>query len=208
MQALALVRLTIPATDPETARAWWSGYAATDEDGDLVLGDVELRFGDRLTVTAVAAVAQAQETTDPEGTRLQLVPPDTESAAQAEATITGFVTSADELPGRPVAALADEVHHVLRQAREQIAGLLQDVPHNKVLATQLALGQRARQGTGAEPEWALHAASTLMSGFVVHGGSRARGVRVTRARGGTPGSASRARPPARASSRSRRRRPR
>jgi hypothetical protein len=46
------------------------------------------------------------------------------------------------------------------------------VPHNKVLATQLALSQRAREEPTAPPDWALHAASTLLSGLVVAGAQR------------------------------------
>jgi len=43
-------------------------------------------------------------------------------------------------------------------------------PHNKVLATQLLLGQRARGSQPGDPEqWRLYAATTLLSGIVVRG---------------------------------------
>ena len=43
-------------------------------------------------------------------------------------------------------------------------------PHNKVLATQLLLGQRALELQQHDPEqWHLRAASTLLSGIVVSG---------------------------------------
>src|SRR5215204_3851215 len=42
--------------------------------------------------------------------------------------------------------------------------------HNKVLATQLLLGQRARRRQPHDPkQWHLHAASTLLIGIVVRG---------------------------------------
>ena len=42
--------------------------------------------------------------------------------------------------------------------------------HNKVLTTQLLLGQRARGLQMGEPEqWHLSAATMLLSGFVVRG---------------------------------------
>ncbi len=43
-------------------------------------------------------------------------------------------------------------------------------PHNKVLATQLLLGQRARGLQMGDPEqWPLSAATSLLSGIVVRG---------------------------------------
>jgi hypothetical protein len=41
-------------------------------------------------------------------------------------------------------------------------------PHNKVLATQFLLGQRARGLQPDDPEqWRLHAATSLLGGIVV-----------------------------------------
>jgi hypothetical protein len=41
-------------------------------------------------------------------------------------------------------------------------------PHNKVLATQLLLGQRARALQPDDPEqWRLYAATSLLSGMVI-----------------------------------------
>jgi hypothetical protein len=48
-----------------------------------------------------------------------------------------------------------------------IQELMSGQRHNKVLATQLLLGQRAREATPDDPEqWRLCAASTLLSGMI------------------------------------------
>jgi hypothetical protein len=95
------------------------------------------------------------------------------AAQQAEASISDFVTRADDLPGPQVDDLADQVSALVEQTRDQIRALLDGVPHNKVLAVQLALGQRART-PATEDQWPLHAASTLMSGFVIGGATSGR----------------------------------
>ena len=52
----------------------------------------------------------------------------------------------------------------------RLLGLGDGMAHNKVLATQLLLGQRARELQHYDPEqWHLRAASTLLSGIVVRG---------------------------------------
>jgi hypothetical protein len=89
---------------------------------------------------------------------------------EAERRITQFVTSADELPGPPVEELAERVTALMRAALRDLETIMDGKPHNKVLATQLLLGQRARGRQQHEPEqWHLYAASTLLSGFVVRG---------------------------------------
>jgi hypothetical protein len=89
---------------------------------------------------------------------------------EAERRITQFVTSADELPGPPVEELAEEVSMLMRAALRDLETIMDGKPHNKVLATQLLLGQRARGLQMSDPEqWHLYAASTLLSAIVVRG---------------------------------------
>ena len=89
---------------------------------------------------------------------------------EAERRITQFVTSADELPGPPVEELADQVAGLMRTALRDFEMIMTETPHNKVLATQLLLGQRARGLQQHDPEqWPLHAASSLLSGLVIRG---------------------------------------
>src|SRR5215204_3639219 len=99
-------------------------------------------------------------------------PPDDEEdfgPEEAERRITQFITRADELPGPPVEELADQVAALMRTALRDLEAIMDGKPHNKVLATQLLLGQRAR-GLQHDPEqWPLHAASSLLSGLVIRG---------------------------------------
>src|SRR5829696_8358323 len=91
-------------------------------------------------------------------------------AEEAEQRITQFITSAEELPGPPVEDLAEQVAALMRTALRDLENLMEGKPHNKVLATQLLLGQRARGLQHLDPEqWPLHAASSLMSGLVIRG---------------------------------------
>ena len=89
---------------------------------------------------------------------------------EAERRITQFVTSADELPGPPVEELAERVTAVMQAALRDLETIMDGMAHNKVLATQLLLGQRARGREPHDPkQWHLYAASTLLSGIVVRG---------------------------------------
>jgi hypothetical protein len=89
---------------------------------------------------------------------------------EAERRITQFVTSADELPGPSVEELAEQVVGLMRVAWTDLEEIMDGRPHNKVLATQLLLGQRARAMQTDDPEqWRLFAANTLLSGMVVRG---------------------------------------
>ena len=89
---------------------------------------------------------------------------------EAERRITQFVTSAEQLPGPPVEELAEEVSMLMRAALRDLETIMEGKPHNKVLATQLLLGQRARGlQMGAPEQWHLYAASTLLSGIVIRG---------------------------------------
>jgi len=87
---------------------------------------------------------------------------------EAERRITQFVTSADELPGPTVEELAGQVAELMRTAWFDVESVMDGKPHNKVLAAQLLLGQRARTLQPDDPEqWRLHAATMLLSGMVV-----------------------------------------
>jgi hypothetical protein len=92
---------------------------------------------------------------------------------EAERRITQFVRSADELSGPPVEELAERVTALMRAALRDLETIMEGKPHNKVLATQLLLGQRARELQIGDPEqWHLFAASTLLSGIVIRGPER------------------------------------
>ena len=83
---------------------------------------------------------------------------------EAERRITQFVTAADELPGPPVEDLAQQVTDLMRAASRDLENIMEGKAHNKVLATQLLLGQRSRRLQPDDPEqWRLYAASTLLS---------------------------------------------
>jgi hypothetical protein len=89
---------------------------------------------------------------------------------EAESHITQFITSAEKLPGPPVEQLAEQVSALMRAASRELEAIMDGKPHNKVLATQLLLGQRARELQMGDPEqWHLHAASTLLSAIVIRG---------------------------------------
>jgi hypothetical protein len=89
---------------------------------------------------------------------------------EADQRITQFVRSADELSGPPVEELADQVAALMRTALRDLEAIMEGKPHNKVLATQLLLGQRARGLQQYDPEqWPLHAASSLLSSLVIRG---------------------------------------
>ena len=89
---------------------------------------------------------------------------------EVQRRITQFVISADELPGPPVDELAERVTALMRAALRDLEMIMDGKPHNKVLATQLLLGQRARGRQPHDPEqWHLYVASTLLSWIVVRG---------------------------------------
>ena len=89
---------------------------------------------------------------------------------EAERRITQFVISADELPGAHVEELAERVTALMRAASRDLETIMDGMAHNKVLATQLLLGQRARGRQPHDPQqWHIYAASTLLSGIVVRG---------------------------------------
>jgi hypothetical protein len=71
---------------------------------------------------------------------------------EAESHITQFITSAEKLPGPPVEQLAEQVSALMRAASRELEAIMDGKPHNKVLATQLLLGQRARELQMGDPE--------------------------------------------------------
>jgi hypothetical protein len=92
---------------------------------------------------------------------------------EAERRITQFAISGDELPGAPVEELAERVTAPMRAASRDLETIMDGMAHNKVLATQLLLGQRARGRQPHDPQqWHLYAASTLLSGIVARGAER------------------------------------
>ncbi|MDQ3913128.1 MAG: hypothetical protein M3305_15430 [Actinomycetota bacterium] len=98
-------------------------------------------------------------------------PPDEDEVLdpeEAERRITLFITFAEELPGLPVAELADRVAQMMRATRRDVEALMSGNPHNKVLAVELLLSQRARGLQADDPEqWRLHAATSLLSGISI-----------------------------------------
>jgi hypothetical protein len=98
-------------------------------------------------------------------------PPDDDEECdpeEAERRITEFITSAEELPGRTVTGLAEEVAKLMRAAWSDAETIMGGNPHNKLLAAQLLLSQRSLSLQADDPErWRLQAASTLLSGMVI-----------------------------------------
>ena len=91
-------------------------------------------------------------------------------AEEAERRITQFISSAEELPGPSLEELAEQVVALMRAASRDLEAIMEGKPHNKVLATELLLGQRARAIQPEDPErWRLSAATTLLSELVVRG---------------------------------------
>jgi hypothetical protein len=89
---------------------------------------------------------------------------------EAERRITQFVTSANELPGPPVEELAEQVTALMRATFGDLETIMEGKAHNKVLATELLLSQRARGLQPHNPEqWQHYAASTLLSVLVIRG---------------------------------------
>ena len=148
-------------------------------DADVVLSlqvadvDVaveELRAAGRdVTDPVVLPWGRAVELRDPAGILLRLVDvAPTDRAERIEQQLSDFIAGQADLAGAPTEELADRVADVVAAAQEQIRELMTGVAHNKVLATQLLVSQRARQVTqGSSEQWRLHAASTLLSDLIV-----------------------------------------
>jgi hypothetical protein len=127
------------------------GRYVVDEDGERVAVLLDIAEYERM-LAQQAEEPPEDEDFDPE---------------EGERRITEFITSADELPGPPVAELVDQVAGLMRAAWRDVETLLSQSPHNKVLATQLRLSQQARGLQPDDPEqWRLFAASTLLGGMI------------------------------------------
>jgi hypothetical protein len=123
---------------------------------DAPTEDTNWREGERYYETTGEEPFDEEEELDPE---------------EAERHIARFMTSAEELTGSLVAELAARVDALMREASRDLETIMEGKPHNKVLATQLLLGQRARaMPPEEEPERRrLSAASTLLSEIVIRG---------------------------------------
>jgi hypothetical protein len=136
-----------------------NGRYVVDENGERVAVLLDIEEYERMAAQH-SAPADEDEDLDPE---------------EAERRITQFITSADELPGPPVAELVDEVAKLMRLAWRDVEMIMSGHPNNKVLAVQLFLGQRARRLQADEPEqWRLHAATSLLSGMVIGSADKQR----------------------------------
>lgn len=132
-----------------------------NEDGERVGVLLDIEEYERLAARhhAAASAPDDDEDFDPE---------------ESERRITEFITSADELPGPSVADLAEQATELMRTTWSGMEEIMDSKPHNKVLATQLLLSQRAR-GLQADDleQWRLFAATTLLSGMIsAPGGGR------------------------------------
>jgi len=128
-------------------RADWGGYVGyfADADGHLweVAHNPDWPLGDEGQVYLPAFEAEQEE-----------------QRRQTEEKIAEFVSSAQG----DIEALATSVIEALTAAYDDITRLLADQPKNNVIATMLALGQRARELPSTETgHWLANAASTLVS---------------------------------------------
>ena len=127
-----------------------------DENGERVAILLDIEEYERIVAqhhTSADVLDDEEEDVDPE---------------ESERRISEFITSAEELPGPPVAELAEDVAEVMRAAWRAIETIMSGKLHNKVLATQLLLGRRARGSQADDPEhWRFSAATTLLSGRVI-----------------------------------------
>ncbi len=131
-----------------------------DENGERVAVLLDIEDYERIVAQHHALAAEEQSLSEDEG---ELLDPE-----EAERRITEFITSAEELPGPPVEELADSVAELMRATWSDVETIMSGKPHNKLLATQLFLGQRARGLQPENPEqWRLHAATSLLSGMVI-----------------------------------------
>jgi hypothetical protein len=132
-----------------------------DESGERVAVLLEIEDYERMVAQLHAAPAAEDE--PPSEDEGELLDPE-----EAERRITEFITSAEELPGPPVEELADSVAELMLATWSDVETIMSGKPHNKLLAAQLLLGQRARGLQPENPEqWRLHAATSLLSGMVI-----------------------------------------
>ena len=129
-----------------------------DENGERVAVLLEIEDYERMVAQHHAPAAEDEPPNDEDE---EVLDPE-----EAERRITEFVTRADDLPGPPVAELAEEVAKLMRAAWRDVEAIMNGNPPNKVLAVELFLGQQARGLQPNNPEqWRLHAAVSLLSGI-------------------------------------------
>jgi hypothetical protein len=128
-----------------------------DENGERVAVLLDIENYERMVAQHHAPAAENEPPNDED----EVLDPE-----EAERRITEFVTGADDLPGPPVADLAEDVAKLMRAAWRDVEAIMDGNPHNKVLAVELFLGQQARGLQPGNPEqWLLHAAVSLLSGM-------------------------------------------
>ena len=136
-----------------------------DENGERLAVLLDIEEYERMVAQHHAPAADDEPPSDDEDEVLD--------AEEAERRIMEFVTSADDLPGPPVAELADRVAELMRATWRDLETIMKGNPHNKVLAAQLFLSQQARGLQADDPEqWRLHAATSLLSGMVVRSANK------------------------------------
>lgn len=129
-----------------------------DENGERVAVLLDIEDYERMVVQHHAPSADYEP---PSGDEDEVLDPE-----EAERRITQFITRAEELPGPPVAKLAEDVSKLMRATWRDVETILSGNPHNKVLAVELFLNQQARRLQPDDPEqWRLHAATSLLSGI-------------------------------------------
>lgn len=130
-----------------------------DEKGERVAVLLNIEDYERMVVQHHAPTADHEPPSD--GNEDEALDPE-----EAERRITAFITSAEELPGPPVAELAEDIAKLMRATWRDVETIISECPNNKVLAVELFVGQRARRLQPDDPEqWRLHAATSLLSGI-------------------------------------------
>ena len=170
--------VTYRAADLAASLAWWRDeLGLVVVDGSPEEGRIVLEAPDERQVVLTSTVAEPvavswwspeldagtnTTVTDPGGHDVAVWgPPLGETAEDIEGRLTEFI----EVAGPDVPELADAVAAVVVAAAQDIALALDGVAHNTILAAQLLLSQRARQG--APVQWQLQAASTLLAEHIV-----------------------------------------
>jgi hypothetical protein len=134
-----------------------NGRYVVDENGERVAVLLDIEDYERIVAQHLAPAAEGELPNDED----EVLDPE-----EAERRITEFVTRADDLPGPPVAELAEEVAKLMRAAWMDVEAVMDGNPPNKVLAVELFVGQQARGLQPENPEhWRLHAAVSLLSGI-------------------------------------------
>jgi hypothetical protein len=114
-----------------------------DENGERVAVLLDIEDYERMVAQHHAPAAEDEPQNDED----EILDPE-----EAERRIMAFVTNADDLPGAPVADLAEEVAKLMRAAWRDVEAIMAAIPNNKLLAVELFLGQQARGLQPGNPE--------------------------------------------------------